>query len=706
MSAARRFLSRMGAAFALAALITVAYGGSLRNELVFDDRIFMERDPRLRSLQGALRLFVEPLWGFPDDDGRTRLHQYYRPLQTLPLALSYALFGEASWPSHLLNLVLHWVNTMMVFALARAILDVRHGSGVRSVRDVRLAGFEGSGREPYGGQRPEPTDPRTLGPFLLASTFAVHPGYCEAVLWTSNVAGLGAAASTLAILLLHMSPRSPRSAVPLAMAALFLIGLWFKEAGMLAPAVIALYDLVLAPDRGWRRLRRVWRRYAILAPPLALYTALRLHALGGTLPGFDAVPLSSWELLINAVALLPQYVGTLVWPVDLNMYHDFNPIHDVWHGRFFGGAGVVACGAALALITVRGRPAVAFGIAWAFMTAAPHLVARWPQLNVFAERYLYLPAVGVLLALGAAVPRQRLRHPSVRTGGLVALAALLATFTVIDVRRTRDWQDEVTLYTKTLRQSKRAELIRINLAVRFYEMGRYDEGIQILRELLSFDGSWHDAWHNLGLLYLAKKRLDDAREAFEVARQRDPVNPATLLNLGYLYDRAGRREEALDAYFRALEVQPSNAWVWYNLAVVALELEQYDNARRAVEKVLRHAPGDREAIALRRHLESVPPGTGPARAAEAAETLRRCAEAKRAVDEGRYVDAIVALRIAAWYDERSALPHQYLANVYYLTGRAADAVGSQREALRRDPQNELYRRNLAALEDAARRSRD
>jgi tetratricopeptide (TPR) repeat protein len=701
MVTTRRLPYRLSVAFLLAALIAIAYGGSLWNELVFDDRIFMEHDTRLRSLDGALRLFVEPLWGFSDDDGRTRLHQYYRPLQTLPLALSYAAFAEAAWPSHLLNLVLHWVNTLMVFVLARGVLGEK-GSRVRTV--------EGSSRGSLNGSRLEPSNPRTLEPFLpaaaVAAIFAVHPGYSEAILWISNVAGLGVAGSTLAILLLHMSPWSSRWSVQLAIALLFLIGLWFKEAGVLAPLVLVLYDALLAPERGWRRVLRSWRRYAVFLPPFAIYYALRLRALGGALPGFDTVPLSGWELLINAVALLPQYVATLVWPVDLNMYHDFNAIHGVSSGRFLAGAGVLAGGAVFFVATMRRRPVIAFGVGWAFLTAAPHLLARWPQLNVFAERYLYLPAVGVLLAVAAAGQREAFRHAVFRRAGMVALGALLASFVVIDIRRTRDWHDEVTLYTKTLRQSERAELIRINLALRFHQLGRYDEGIALLRELLSFDDSWQDAWHNLGLLYLAKEQLDDARLAFEAARQRDPFNPATLLNLGYLYDRAGRREEALDAYFRALQVQPGNTQVWYNLAVVALELQQRNNARRAVEEVLRRAPGDQEALVLRRRLETLPPSAGGEPVAESEETLRLCAGAKRAVDEGRYADAIVALRIAAWRDERSPLPYQYLANVYYLTGRAADAVRAQREALQRDPENDLYRRNLAALEEVARRPHD
>ena len=83
-----------------------------------------------------------------------------------------------------------------------------------------------------------------------------------------------------------------------------------------------------------------------------------------------------------------------------------------------------------------------------------------------------------------------------------------------------------------------------------------------------------------------------------------------------------------------------------------------------------------------------------------AATSARCARAKLDVDARRYEQAIVELRAAAWFDERAALPHHYLANVYYLLGRLPDAVRHQREALRLDPERPLYRANLQALETA------
>ena len=681
----------------LAVLVAAAYGASLRNEFVFDDLMFIKDDPRVKSFSESPRLFVEALWGYADQqDGRPKIHQYYRPLQTFPLAVSHAFFGTAAWPAHLLNLFLHWVNCLLVYALFRhAIPPFGKGGpgGILSPASERPS-LEIPPRPPFpkGGSTPA---------FLGAVVFAVHPGYSEAILWISDVAGLGAALCLLAMVVMHLTPHRSRWYVLAANALLYLLGLWFKESGALAPALLLLCDIVLVADRGWRRVWRLRWSYVVLLPPLALYLWLRRGALGGMLPGLQVVTLTGWEMVINAIALLPEFVRTFVWPFDLNMYHDFNAIHGLLDPAFLLGAAVLASGALAFAFTVRSHPPAAFGLAWAMTAALPHLLIRWPQLNVFAERYLYLPAVGLILVVMYAGEQfaARVWRPSRPIVAAVA-TALVALFLLVDNRRIPDWHDDETIYAKTVTQSPRAELIRSNLAIKYLELGRYDEGIALMKEVIAIDPNWNDAWYNLASLYLAKGEDELALQAFQEAKQRDPFKASTLLNLGYLHDRRGEREAAVEAYLRLVEIDPRNADGWYNLASVAVELRQTRNARAAVERVLTITPDNAEAQALAKRISTMPEPQRAADARERPDTLRRCAAAKRAIDEERFPDAIALLNVAAWYDEASPLPHQYLANAYYLSGRVRKAEQHQREALARDPTNDLYRRNLESLEKA------
>jgi tetratricopeptide (TPR) repeat protein len=651
-------------ALILLLLITVAYGGSLWNGFVHDDVLFMTRDPRVQSFSLLPRLFVQARWDFDQPDARPTVHHYYRPLEPLPYAVSHLFFHAAPWPSHLLHLLLHFANVLLVLAALRRLLGEESAA---------LAG---------------------------AAVFAVHPGCSEAVLWVAAEGGLGTFLCTMAIFLVHTGPHGRRWYGRLSMAVLYLFALWFKETGVLAPVFVVLWDLVAAPDRGPRRVLRSLGHYALFVPPFVLYALLRRHALGDVVPTLY-VSFTRWELVLNGIAQLPEYARSFLWPFHLTLHHDFDPIHGMANAPFLEGAAILAAAALGFAATVRSRPLVAFGIAWALVAVAPYLVVHKPQDNVYAERYLYDPAFGLCLLLGCGWRRLEDRLAAVgRRRAAAGLAALLVLFLVLDVRRTGDWRDEVTLFEKTLAQSSRAEVIRVNLAVRLLHLGRYDEGIRILEELVSFNPSYRGAWHNLGDLYQAKGMSEKAIGAFEKAIRDDPFDAASLLNLGYLYDKAGRREAAVKMYLRATRVAPHGAAAWYNLALAAFDAGQLENARQAATTVLSVSPGDAGASALLKRLNAMPQKAPARREPPARETLRRCEKGRRLADRHDYRAAVVELEMAAWLDEAAALPHHYLANVHYLQGHLAEAVRHEAMAVERAPGVALYRKNLSALRAA------
>ena len=658
--------SRGRSALILFLLIAIAYGGSLWNGFVYDDALFMTKDPRVQSFSLLPRLFVQARWDFDQPDARPTVHHYYRPLEPLPYAVSHLFFHAAPWPSHLLHLLIHFANVLLVLAALRRLLGEESAA---------LAG---------------------------AAVFAVHPGYSEAALWVAAEGGLGAFLCTMAIFLLHTGPHGRRWYGRLSMAVLYLLALWFKETGVLAPVFVFLWDLIAAPDRGPRRVLRSLGHYALFVPPFVLYALLRRHALGDLVPTLY-VPYTRWELVLNGVAQLPEYARSFLWPFHLRLYHDFEPLHDMAHASFWAGAAMLGAAALGFAATVRRRRLVALGIAWTVVAVAPYLVIHKPQDNVYSERYLYDPAFGLCLLLGCGWRWLEARLAVAGRRRMVAsLAVLLVLFLVLDVRRTGDWRDEVTLYENALAQSKRAEVIRVNLAVRLLHLGRYDEGIRVLQELVSFSPNYRGAWHNLGDLYQAKGMNEKAIAAFEKAIRDDPFDAASLLNLGYLYDKQGRREAAVKMYLRATRVAPHGPAAWYNLALVAADAGQRENARQAAMTVLSVSPGDAGASALLKRLNAMPPQAPARREQPAPETLRRCEKGRRLADRHDYQAAVVQLEMAAWLDEAAALPHHYLANVHFLQGHLAEAVRHEAMAVERAPGADLYRKNLAALRAALR----
>jgi tetratricopeptide (TPR) repeat protein len=650
--------------FALALLVLLAYGGSLENGFVFDDAIFMDRDVRVQPPVQWRELLTKPLWAI-DKATPGAVHQYYRPLQLVPLAATNLWFGGSPLPCHLLNLVVHFTSSLLVYGLLRRLL---------ATPTVAL---------------------------LLASLFAVHPALSESVLWLSDISGLGAAACILAVVHLHARAR-PTFVGASGVAVFYLLSMGFKEIGLITPLLLIAFDATARRALVEHARPVPWIDYGFLLPALSIYLVLRISALGGFLPGADLSGMSLGDLATNAVALLPKYATTFVHAFDLNMYHDFTVASGIDDPRFQTGALMILVAVLIFLGTVRDRPATAFGILWAGMTAAPFLFVRWPWLNVFAERYVYVPSIGILLACSGLL--QMLEPPKILERGArvmlgLTAAVLIPLFVWIDRDRTVDWRTEKTIYGKTVTQSASAAPIRNNLAISHLDGGEPQKGIRLQLELLAKNPSFPKAWHNLGLLYLAAERPHDALGAFKEADRREPGQATTLLNLGYAYDLSGQRENAVTTYFRLLERHPGATSARYNLAVIAYETGQLGNASEILKELIRIAPKDQPAREMLAKLDSLgrtPIGDPPS----SSSTHRRCREARNAAEQGHTREATAKLRMAAWFDERSSLPHHYLANVYYLTDRIDLALRHQRKAVELAPDNELYRQNLAALDSA------
>jgi len=634
--------------FALALLVTAAYGRSLNNGFVFDDAVFMERDVRIQAPVQWQLLLTKPLWLTESDKSAAAANQSYRPLQLAPLAVSSQWFEGSALPCHLVNLFLHLLNSLLVYGLLRRVFLAPNAA------------------------------------LLLAALFAVHPALSESVLWVSDVAGLGATFCMLALTYVHARKHGSFVGATL-VSVLYLGAMGFKETGLLAPLMLVAFDVTARRSLNENARSIPWVDYGFLLPALSVYLTLRYNALGTVVPGNLGFGMSVSDLGINALALLPKYASTYLRSFDLSLYHDFTPATGLDDPRVQTGAMLLTAATLVFLGTVRERPMTAFGILWAAFAAAPYLLVRWPWLDVFSERYAYTPAAGIALACGGlmqltADPGRIERTTRVLLG--LAGSVLVPLFVWIDYGRAGDWHSESTIRQEAHRSGSES---------------LSQKNIRLQLEMLTKNPSFPKAWQNLGELYLSAERPRDAISAFREANRRDPNQAATLLRLGHAYDLSGQRELAIQTYFRMLEHHPRATDVRHNLAVIAYETGQMDNARTIVGELLRLAPKDAAARELKAKLDAIghtPVVTPP----QSSATYRRCREANEAAAAGRIVDAIAKLRTASWLDEKSSLPHHYLANVYYRAGRSDEALAHQRKAVALAPENKIYRTNLALLE--------
>ena len=417
---------RLYIAVAICALVPHAL--ALWNGFAMDDLYIVAWNPLVHSISGVWRAFAAPYW--PPDLGG----QMYRPLPLATFALDWAIAGGHPTWFHALNLLWHAGVAVAVTALMLRLpspeepaLSAAKGRGGQG---VRTAGF-------------------TAG-LVAGLLFAVHPVHVEAV---ANVIGRGELMAALGVCLAVYAAVVKDS---IGWSALALAGgLLSKENAAVAPGLIAWAWIVgLSRPPRPRMLAYVGSWFAIVAVYVGLRATVlhpyeRLHAIA---PVFLGESFLAGRL--TAIAALWDVLRLLVLPITLRV--DYSPaertiVHSLLDGRFVLGFACLALWAGLLVLAWRRERRVeAFGLGWIAIAFLPVANLLFSTGVLMAERTLYLPSVGVALALGAALsrlPSDRLRP---------VLAVLVLAGAIRSAVRVPVWRDDVSVTVSILEDSPKS----------------------------------------------------------------------------------------------------------------------------------------------------------------------------------------------------------------------------------------------------------
>jgi Flp pilus assembly protein TadD len=545
------------AAFALGFL---AYANTLGHDFVWDDTIWLEQ--RLRFYRGPLDAFLEPADVPPGFPG------VYRPLTAVTYLLDQLIWWRNPLGYHLSSVLLHALNCALVYALA-----LRLGCAAAAA----LAG---------------------------ALVFAVHPVHTEAVAWvTSRVDVLAATFTILGVLAFLRWRAHPRGGSLAAVALCAFAAPASKEPGAMLPVLLVAAAVTLAPadpaprGPGGARGRGPWLALGASALGLLAYLALRSQRRAAAEHLTGSLDLASLGHLLGAFGF---YVQRSLVPVGLHAYVP-EPPSGVVVGLF--AAVGVGGAAALLLAPARDRGLRRFAVLWFLATLAPSLLVVVADISAtaVAERYLYLPSVGLSLLLAGELSRR----PRLTTApaARAALAAGLLVLGAATVARNAVWRDEVTLWTDVAAREARFALPLMNLGVALRDAGRAEEAEAAFRRALEARGDETNArntYINLGFLELGRERLDEAAALFaranaigghasahyglaavERARGRAALAAGDAAEAARRFARARAELEA------ALAINPRHEKAHAMLASVHYHLGDYPRAvehyRRAVE---------------------------------------------------------------------------------------------------------------------------
>ncbi len=496
----------------LATLAIAVYANSLANGFVSDDKIQLLRNPLVGSVSQIPRILESGVWSTWDAG---HPGNYYRPLQFLVYLAVHEIAGFSAPAFHSLMILLHAINTVMLYGLVR-----RMAAG-------RLA-------------------------FAAAALFAVHPIHTEVVDWIASVPDL--LVTALALGGVWWFARQDGAARGLTIAGhcgVYVAALLTKETGVMLPSLYVGFGFLVC-GRSWREMRHNGRLYAALAATLCIYLVLRVAALGSLVPGQDQFfHLNPLEFLLSAAVLAAQYLGALLLPVNLNYFHIFHPTGSFTPAVLIAVLALAVAGAVFSRVRV---PLAGFGLFWIAATLAPVLNLTGVGQNVFAERYLYLPSAGFCWIAAWAWDRLAGYQRQWATTGGAAVLLLCAFGTVA---RNRDWRDDYTLFQVTLRQSPESGWLHNWMASAHVERNEFRQALAEERLAVRYEPGTPAFHENLGNILL----LTDARAAVEefrkfLALQPDHAQGHSDLAMGL--EAAGEFREAEAEFQSALRLQPSN----------------------------------------------------------------------------------------------------------------------------------------------------
>jgi Tfp pilus assembly protein PilF len=480
----------------------------------------------------------------------------WHPLTWIAHMLDWQLFGAWAAGHHATSLVLHVVNTLLLFVL----LDGMTGAPWRSA--------------------------------LVAALFGLHPLHVESVAWVSERKDVLSTClwflATMAWVAWVRRGRAWRYALA---AVCLALGLAAKPMLVTVPFTLLLLDWW--PLRRFGGARTAWPLVREKLPLFALIVAASVTTFvmqrgGEAVASLEEFPLAG--RLETAIVAYATYLWKTVWPFGLTLPYPYLGDRPGW----LVGVALLALTAltAGAVGLRRTRPHLLVGWLWYLGTLVPVIGLLQVGAQPYADRFTYVPLVGIFLAVAWALP---MSMPRAVAPAAVGVLVVLGILTHAQARR---WHDSVTLFSYAVAVEDRNPVAHTLLGMALADRRDTPVAIEHFERALELKPEFPAAHVALGAALTQLGRLDDAIAHYEAALAVDPVSVDALNNLGgALLDR-GRVDEAVEHYEAALALAPGWSLLHTNLGMARLRQGRLEEARAALEQALAIDPANVRALDL------------------------------------------------------------------------------------------------------------
>jgi Tfp pilus assembly protein PilF len=542
----------------LAAATTAVYWPVGHFEFVnYDDDIRVYGNPHVTR-----GLTLEGLrWAFTTFEANN-----WHPVLWLSHMLDCQLFGLRAGAHHWVNVLLHVVNTLLLFALLQRMTGAIWPSA------------------------------------FVAAAFAWHPTHVESVAWVterkdvlSTLFGL----LTLAAYLAYIERRSwSRYAL---VVSLFALGLMSKPMLVTLPLVLLLLDawplrrITLQNGPGARRslLLLVAEKAPLIVMALAA-SAVTYWAQSASDSGVAAVKAVPWAVRICQAVIAPvAYLDKIIWPVNLTVLYPYS-------GTLKLSAALVSA-VALGVVTTlalgrwRSSPYLAVGWLWYLGTLAPVSGSIQVGDQSMADRYTYVPSIGIfmLAAWALADCSAGLRSFKVAVGTLAI--GVLAIWMAGTSRQLRHWRSSVTLFERAIAVTGGNYVAHNNLGAALRDRGELAEAAAHFEQAICIWAEFPEAHKNLADLLAQAGRFHEAVEHYRRAIRAMPKWSDAHNNLGFALAAQGNLAEAIPHFREAVRLNPGLADAHLNLGVALMKQENFEESQAQLAEALRRKPSDAQA---------------------------------------------------------------------------------------------------------------
>ncbi|MBI5049030.1 MAG: tetratricopeptide repeat protein [Deltaproteobacteria bacterium] len=493
------------------------YINSLSGDFIWDDIEQIVENPVIKDIRNIPSFFTSDLWRLVSNP--TISSYYYRPFFLLSLTVDYNLWGLNSIGYHITNLILHAIASFVVYLVGRRLLS------------------------------------NHIPAFIGSMLFAVHPIHVESVAWISGRTDPMAAVFFMLSFYLYMLFKDGKGIAMLILSIMsYLFSLFSKEMAIMLPIVLLAYEALFKPQ--WKSKYNIIKSLQVIGHYIlvsVLYLYIRTVALGDTIgTSFSSSGMSFSSSpplrLYTSLGITLDYLRIMILPINLKVLYDVPLKESIFDWQVIFSLCMLISIFVITILTYSKDRKIFFTSIWFFITALPisNIVPLRPTM--MAERYMYIPSVGICLLVGCILYSVYQRNIQWSFYLKALLLAVITVFSFITFQRNGWWENDVVCFTKMVEDAPKNAYAHHNLGDAYRRMGNIGQAITEWEEAVRLNPYHSEANNSLGNIHLLQGNYTEAVRRYKIALKTMPENAESHYNIAIALEKLGNTEEAAFHY--------------------------------------------------------------------------------------------------------------------------------------------------------------